>query len=146
MRCSLGFSELMSSDVALLCPAYGQEGMLLTLGGCLTSGDRRHRQSRMNDQVALFDINAGKWAVNPSGCKWAGAASVVLRLRGGGGPLHHHGAQHGPRGPGGERLTGQPDGAVNGAWGLMHVGRDGCGRWCERLWLLKGVSVQGCGC
>lgn len=52
-----------------------QEGMLLTLGGCLTSGDRRHRQSRMNDQVAMFDLRTGRWSPNPSGCKWAGAAT-----------------------------------------------------------------------
>jgi hypothetical protein len=49
--------------------------MLLTLGGSLTSGDRRHRQSRMNDQVAMFDLKAGRWSANPSGCKWPGAAT-----------------------------------------------------------------------
>lgn len=32
--------------------ANQQEGMLLALGGCLTSGDRRHRHSRMFDQVS----------------------------------------------------------------------------------------------
>lgn len=33
--------------------ANQQEGLLLALGGCLTSGDRRHRHSRMFDQVGL---------------------------------------------------------------------------------------------
>jgi hypothetical protein len=31
--------------------ANQQEGLLLALGGCLTSGDRRHRHTRMFDQV-----------------------------------------------------------------------------------------------
>lgn len=55
--------------------ANQQEGLLLALGGCLTSGDRRHRHSRMFDQVAMYDVNGGKWSFNPSGCKWPGAAT-----------------------------------------------------------------------
>jgi hypothetical protein len=26
-------------------------------------------------QVAMYDVNAGKWSFNPSGCKWPGAAT-----------------------------------------------------------------------
>lgn len=55
--------------------ANQQEGMLLALGGSLTSGDRRHRQRPPNDQLLMFDINAGKWTVNPSGCTWPAAAT-----------------------------------------------------------------------
>ncbi|KAF6261254.1 hypothetical protein COO60DRAFT_1699945 [Scenedesmus sp. NREL 46B-D3] len=55
--------------------ANQQEGLLLLLGGCLTSGNRRHRHTRVFDQVAMYDVNAGKWSFDPSGCKWPGAAT-----------------------------------------------------------------------
>lgn len=58
--------------------ANQQEGLLLALGGCLTSGDRRHRQTRMADQVRSTSSGKGVSVYEATtGAAWKAAEAMM---------------------------------------------------------------------